>query len=108
VTRAQWLPHLLPYLQPASDPELAAAGVMQPKPAFQLSFLLPYASVTAFPDNFVNVSDETCLILLVAEHGHETVHKVAWGNIGTISIQFDERARSAARQLSRDMIMRRL
>ncbi|WP_425399796.1 hypothetical protein [Aeoliella sp.] len=108
MTRERWLPHLQPYLQPANDPELATAGVMQPKPAFQLTFLLPYASVTAFPDNFVNVSDETCLILLVADHGHETVHKVSWGNIGTISIQFSEQSRREARQLSREIIKRRL
>jgi hypothetical protein len=116
MTREKWLPQLMPFLQPAPDPELAAAGVLQPKPEFWLTFSLFGVSASTFPDaGFVNLTDETVLIIVALEYGHEVVHKVCWENILSVSIQFtasypegDDPARTEARLLAKQMIMRRL
>ena len=104
MNRDRWTSQISPYLQPADDPELAAKGVMQPKPQFRLSFLLPYASVTAFPDNYLNLASEDCLVVFIAEEGEETVHKVSWASIGTVSIEFEEVSPEDAEKWSRMMI----
>jgi hypothetical protein len=107
MNRDYWLKQIASCLVPSSDPELAAQGVMCPKPGYVVTFHLPYASVSGFSPWELNTSDDQCLSVRVTEDGHETIHKLPWSNIGTVSIQLVGDAKRAAKQITRDLLINR-
>lgn len=105
MTRAEWVKHLAPYLQPVSDPELAAAGVLEPKPDVELTFMLPYLSVHAFSGGYLNVSDDACLRILSGQPDDFVINTIAWGHLGCVSVQLQMPSRDDAEMQARKIIL---
>lgn len=100
-----WISEIRKHVVPSSDAELAARGIVQPKPGYMLTFLMPYASVTAFSNNRISLGDARCITILVPEYGHETIHRVLWTSIAGISISFDKSIKEDRADLVRQILL---
>lgn len=105
MTRSDWTRQLTPFLRPASDPEIAAQGVMEPKPDVVISFLLPYLSINADAGAYLNLSDDACLRILGVHSGEIVLSSISWTNIGSLSIELQSPRQDEAETQARKFIL---
>ncbi len=89
MNRDYWLRQLKHLLEPVADSAMAKRGVLKAKAGYIITFHLPYATISEFEDWDILVSDPDVVSIFVRDQGQETVHKLPWCNIGSISVQFD-------------------